>query len=347
MNTAAGSELRGHVVIVTGASSGIGRATALSLAARGATVLLAARRTEELDAVQAQIARRGGAARTVPTDVTRPEDLERLVATALAVNGRIDGLVNIAGIGHAHSIMTEDAMTEDALLEQMIAINLLAPIRLMRAVIPIMRERGRGAIVNIGSLAGEIGVQGPYSATKFGLRGITDSVRRELAGTGIGVTLIEPGYIATPLTANRPGAMPGPDIVARAVRAALVRPRRRVIVPGKYRLAVFVARTLPGIMDRRFAGRPGGRTRMDAGSRPASDGPDPLRLSTADKERHHGEHLHLRFRGELRLRRTDPRLRRRAALGHRHRPIRRCPDHRRGGLDHPLQPAGQLHQRSG
>jgi len=258
MNTAAGSELRGHVVIVTGASSGIGRATALSLAARGATVLLAAWRTEELDAVQAQIARRGGAARTVPTDVTRPEDLERLVATALAVNGRIDGLVNIAGIGHAHSIMTEDAMTEDALLEQMIAINLLAPIRLMRAVIPIMRERGRGAIVNIGSLAGEIGVQGPYSATKFGLRGITDSVRRELAGTGIGVTLIEPGYIATPLTANRPGAMPGPDIVARAVRAALVRPRRRVIVPGKYRLAVFVARTLPGIMDRRFAGQAAG-----------------------------------------------------------------------------------------
>jgi len=66
-------------------------------------------------------------------------------------------------------------MTEDALLEQMIAINLLAPIRLMRAVIPIMRERGRGAIVNIGSLAGEIGVQGPYSATKFGLRGIRSS----------------------------------------------------------------------------------------------------------------------------------------------------------------------------
>ena len=138
----------------------------------------------------------------------------------------------------------------------MLDVNLLAPIRLMRrAVVPTMRAQGCGAIVNIGSIAGEIGVNGIYSATKFELRGVTDSVRRELAGSGIGVTLIEPGYIDTPLTAGRTDAMPGPDVVARAVEAASHRPRRRLIVPGKYRVIAFVARTFPAVMDRRFAGQ--------------------------------------------------------------------------------------------
>jgi NAD(P)-dependent dehydrogenase (short-subunit alcohol dehydrogenase family) len=250
MKAATGAAPIDRVVIVTGASSGIGRATALRLAGAGSTVVLAARRVGELDALRARIAAGGGTAFAVPTDVTRSDDLDRLVAEALAVSGRIDGLVNVAGVGHAHSIMSPDPV-----VEQMLATNLMAPIRLMRAVIPIMRSQRHGAIVNIGSLAGEIGVQGPYSATKFGLRGITDSVRRELAGSGIGVTLIEPGYIATPLTANRSGRMPGPDIVARAVQAALLKPRRRVIVPRRFHLIVFLTRTFPGLIDRRFAGK--------------------------------------------------------------------------------------------
>lgn len=240
------------VAIVTGASSGIGRAVALRLASTGRTVVAAARRASELDALVTEVERAGGSAVAVPTDVTDLADLEALVAKADAI-GPVAALVNVAGLGRVHSVLAEDAD-----VQRLLAVNLLAPIRLMRLVVPGMRERGRGAIVNIGSIAGEIGVDGPYSASKFGLRGMTDSVRRELAGTGIGVTLIEPGYIATAMTAERKGTMPGPVVVADAVVDALARPRRRVIVPGRYRAVALLATVLPAAIDRQFAGTAGG-----------------------------------------------------------------------------------------
>lgn len=240
------------VAIVTGASSGIGRAVALRLAAAGRTVVAAARRAAELDALAAEIGRTGGQVVTVLTDVSKLQDIEALVKQAVEA-GPIDVLVNVAGLGRVHSVMAEDAD-----VEQMLTVNLLAPIRLMRAVVPLMRAQGRGSIVNIGSIAGEVGVDGPYSASKFGLRGMTDSVRRELIGTGITVTLIEPGFIATPLTAERKGSMPGPEVVAAAVEDALVRPRRRVIVPRRYRAVALLAAVLPAAIDRQFAGTAGG-----------------------------------------------------------------------------------------
>jgi short-subunit dehydrogenase len=138
-------------------------------------------------------------------------------------------------------------------ITQTIDVNLLAPIRLMRAVVPIMREQGSGAIVNIGSVAGEIGLGGVYSATKFGLRGMSDSVRRELVGTGIGVTLIEPGFIDTGFNSRR--NLPGPEIVAAAIERALRRPRRRMVVPWKYRAAMVLAGALPPLVDRLYAGK--------------------------------------------------------------------------------------------
>jgi NAD(P)-dependent dehydrogenase (short-subunit alcohol dehydrogenase family) len=141
----------------------------------------------------------------------------------------------------------------------MVDVNLLAPIRLMRAVVPVMRAQGHGAIVNIGSVAGEIGISGTYSATKFALRGLTDSVRRELMGTGIGVTLIEPGHIATPLNAGRMGRMPGPEVVVDAIERAVAKPRRRIVVPGRYRGAILLSRALPAVTDRVFAGKAAGK----------------------------------------------------------------------------------------
>lgn len=237
------------VVIVTGASSGIGAATALRLGRAGMVVVLAGRRAEELADVARRIEAQGGSAVVAPTDVRDPADVAALIEQAVAVNGRIDGLVNNAGIGGSRSVLAEDAAV-DAMLD----VNLRAPIRLMRAVVPIMTAQRAGAIVNIGSVAGEVGISGTYSATKFALRGMTDSVRRELAGTGVGVTLIEPGYIATPFNANRRG-LPGPEIVAAAVERALKRPRRRVIVPFRYRGAVLLANAFPGIADRVYAGR--------------------------------------------------------------------------------------------
>ena len=240
------------VVIVTGASSGIGRSTAERLARNGTTVVLAARRADKLEALAAQLP----GAVVVPTDVRDPAAIDILVERARAVTGRIDGLVNNAGVGGAASILAAD----DA-VEAMVRVNLLAPIRLMRAVVPIMRDQRAGAIVNIGSVAGEVGISGTYSATKFALRGMTDSVRRELAGTGIGVTLIEPGYIATAGNQHRSN-LPGPEIVAAAVEKALQRPRRRMVVPAKYRAAIVAAHVFPALADRIYAGKAAGRTEV-------------------------------------------------------------------------------------
>ncbi|WP_127501595.1 SDR family NAD(P)-dependent oxidoreductase [Actinoplanes solisilvae] len=238
------------VVIVTGASSGIGRVTAERLARNGVTVVLAARRAEKLEAIAAELP----GAVAVPTDVRDPAAIEALVSRAVALTGRLDGLVNNAGVGGVASVLADD----DA-IEGMIQVNLLAPIRLMRAVVPVMRAQNSGAIVNVGSIAGEVGISGVYSATKFALRGMTDSVRRELAGTGIGVTLVEPGYIAGDANPNRPG-LPGPEIVAAAVEKALRRPRRRVMVPAKYRFAVLAANAFPALADRMYAGKAAGKT---------------------------------------------------------------------------------------
>lgn len=237
------------VVIVTGASSGIGRATAIRFGKSGWTVVLAARRADELAAVAKQI----DSAVVLPTDLRDPAAITALVERATAVTGQIDALINNAGLGGGASVLTDDET-----VTAMVDVNLHAPIRLMRAVIPVMRAQGHGAIVNIGSVAGEIGISGTYSATKFALRGMTDSVRRELSGSGIGVTLIEPGFIATAFNADRP-RLPGPEIVAAAVERALKRPRRLIVVPARYRAAILVANALPAVTDRLFAGRAAAR----------------------------------------------------------------------------------------
>jgi short-subunit dehydrogenase len=237
------------VVVITGASSGIGAATARRLGRAGMVVVLAARRTDEMAAVARGIEANGGAAVVAPTDIRNAGDIAALVDRAAAVNGRIDVLVNNAGVGGSASILADDAV-----VDEMLEVNLRAPIRLMRAVVPLMKRQGTGAIVNIGSVAGEIGIAGTYSATKFALRGLTDSVRRELAGSGIGVTLIEPGFIATTSSGSRRGR-PGPEIVAAAVERAIERPRRRIVVPVRYRGAMLAANALPGLTDQIYAAR--------------------------------------------------------------------------------------------
>lgn len=241
------------VVIVTGASSGIGAATALRLGRPGNTIVLAARRGAELAEVARRIETNGGAAHGVPTDVRDPAAVAALISGTRDTYGRIDALVNNAGIGGIASVLADD---ED--VDRMIDVNLRAPIRLMAAVVPIMVEQRSGLIVNIGSVAGEVGISGTYSATKFALRGMTDSVRRELRGTGVEVTLVEPGYIATAFNADRKN-LPGPEVVAEAVARALKRPRRRIIVPGKYRAAVLLSNALPMITDRIYAGKAASR----------------------------------------------------------------------------------------
>jgi short-subunit dehydrogenase len=233
------------VVIITGASTGIGAATAELLACRGASIVLAARRADMLANVEREITSRGGKAVALPTDVTINADIEKLVNETLARFGRIDALVNNAGVAGGNSILADTEV-----LDRIIAVNLIAPAHLMKAVIPVMLQQGSGSIVNIGSIAGEIGVGAMYSASKFGLRGLNDAVRREFIGRGIYVTLIEPGYIRTAMTAKRTKRMPGPEIVAKAVLQALKRPRRKVIVPSYYQVPRLLISLFPRTADR-------------------------------------------------------------------------------------------------
>lgn len=237
----------GSVAIVTGATGGIGVPTVRALIAAGVQLALAAPASESdaLDRLVSEAIAGGVRAIAVPTEVRSRDDIDRLVRATLDAFGTIDVLCNVAGIGSSPSLCDET----DARIEAVVNINLLGCARMMHAVLPHMKAQRRGAIVNIGSVAGESGVLGIYSGSKFGLRGLNDSVRREVRSYGIGVTLIEPGFVKTPLNAAMGDGLPPPEIVANAIVSAIRRPRRRIIVPWTYNLAVFAATAFPGFID--------------------------------------------------------------------------------------------------
>jgi short-subunit dehydrogenase len=228
-------ELRGKNVVITGASSGIGRATALEMARRGANVVLAARRADRLDEVAAECRGLGVRAVTVPTDVTNTADCRRLIDTA----GEVDVLVNNAGFAIFSSV--PEANPDDA--REMIETNYLGAFHCTQAVLPRMLERGSGTIVNVSSITGLMGFSrmSTYCASKFALTGFTEALRDELIGSGVHVALVCPGTTETEffVKAERgkmPGAsrmMPGvkPERVARAVCDAAEDGRYRRILP--------------------------------------------------------------------------------------------------------------------
>ena len=234
----------GRVAIVAGASGGIGTATVRAFLSEGMQVVLAAPQDALLDALAREVAPFAERTLIVPTDITRRGEVDALVARALVRFGRVDVLANVAGIGSSPSFCDSD----DDEIERVLAVNLLGAARLMHAVLPIMKAQRGGAIVNVGSVAGEAGVLGIYSASKFGLRGLSDSVRREVRSFNIGVTLIEPGFVRTSMNPAMRN-LPGPEVVADAIVAAIARPRRSHIVPASYRLPVFLVKTFPGVTD--------------------------------------------------------------------------------------------------
>lgn len=238
--------LAGQVAIVTGASSGIGAATAHELARRGAKVVLAARRAEELAGIARAITEAEGQALAVPTDVTDPQQIRRLVEQAEKTFGRVDVLVNNAGIGGGGQLAT----TPPEEIVQALDVNLVGAVLATRAVLPGMIARRHGAIVSVASVAGLIAVAPVYSATKFGLRGFSLALRRELQGKGISVSLVSPGFVRTPMNADMRRKLPGPEVVARAIARQVLHPRRELIVPRGYRMAVWVEHVLPGLVDR-------------------------------------------------------------------------------------------------
>src|SRR5579875_2452898 len=187
------ASLADQVAIVTGASSGIGAATARELAQRGATVVLAARRAGMLERRAESIREVGGRAIAIPADVADPSDVTMLAERTLAAFGRVDVLVNNAGASWSRPL----ASSPPDQIIGLARVNLLGAMLLTRAVLPHMLQQQRGAIISVGSLSGRVAMEPLYSATKYGLRGFSLALRRQLAGTGVSVCLVSPGNIST------------------------------------------------------------------------------------------------------------------------------------------------------
>lgn len=187
-------EFQDKVIIITGASAGVGAATARQFFAAGAKLMLAARGREALDAQAAEL---GDAQRVRISccDVGQMADCQRLVDETIAAFGRIDGLVNNAGCNHRGAVAENRA----ADLAQVIEVNLRAPIVLSNLVLPHLQAAGGGAIVNVASLAGRVPLphEASYSASKFGLRGFSLAMRDELRGSGVTISIVSPGPIET------------------------------------------------------------------------------------------------------------------------------------------------------
>jgi NADP-dependent 3-hydroxy acid dehydrogenase YdfG len=228
------SGIEDNVVAITGASSGIGEATALLLSQRGAKVVLGARREDRLEALAARIGQAGGDAAYASTDVRRREDLTSLVALARERFGRLDVLVNNAGIGPISPL--DDLRVEE--WEQMIDINLKGVLYGIAAALPVFREQGSGHVVNIASTAAHriVPNQSVYAGTKIAVRAISEGLRQE-AGDKLRVTVISPGFTLTSFAEDvtnpevkaqiaeaRDAFAMSPDAIARAIAFAIEQP---------------------------------------------------------------------------------------------------------------------------
>jgi NADP-dependent 3-hydroxy acid dehydrogenase YdfG len=240
------ANLKGAVALVTGASSGIGQATARSLARHGAAVVLVARRKERLDALAGEIERDGGKALAIAADITDRTRAEAAVQRTVNHFGRLDILVNNAGI------MTLGPVVENAVedWERMIDLNQRALLYMTRAALPHLKaaaenETRRVAdIVNISSIAGRVASANfaVYNMTKFGVNGFTEALRQELAGSQIRVGALEPGAVKTELNDHHKGAIRAeieglfasmetldPDDIADGVAYMVTRPRHAAV----------------------------------------------------------------------------------------------------------------------
>jgi NADP-dependent 3-hydroxy acid dehydrogenase YdfG len=247
------------VIVITGASSGIGEATARLFGRNGYRVVLAARRLDRLEALEAEIESAGGEALPVETDVSSSTSIQEMVDKTLATYGQIDILFNNAGFGRTKWL--EELDPEKDIAGQ-IQVNLTGVIQATRAVLPHMIARKSGHIINMGSQAAFVGTPTytVYAATKFGLRGFSEALRREVGVWGIKVSVIYPGNVSTEFgqhtEAKRktgittPKALRlTPEQVAEAVLAAASHPVRGRLIPGISRVAIWFATSFPGIND--------------------------------------------------------------------------------------------------
>ena len=222
-------------------------------------MVLAARRKEQLEILAEEIQLSGGEALVVPTDVTQLSQIEDLVSRSLDHFGQVDILLNNAGLGRLAWL---EKLDPESGIENQIQVNLVGLIQMARAILPYLIARKQGHIINMGSIAGLIATPtySVYAATKYGLRGFTEALRREVSIHGIDVTGIYPGGVATEFGEKagikRKTKISTPrylkltaDDVAQSVLKAVKKPCRAVIIPGLMRPAVWLSVLFPGLVD--------------------------------------------------------------------------------------------------
>jgi short-subunit dehydrogenase len=249
-----------QVVVITGASSGIGRETALQFARVGASIVLAARNDKALDEVKQEVERLGGKAHVVVTDTAEWEQVSQLADEAEKNFGRIDTWVNNSSVSQYATV--EEMTVEE--IDRVIRINLMGQIHGAKAALPVMKRQGRGTIINVASVlaARSVPLQSAYCAAKHGIKGFTEALRLELEHekSGINVTLILPSSINTPLfnhARSKLGVTPmpippvyEPRVVAESILFAAEHPRRDIVVGGAGKFMIIAERISPALLDR-------------------------------------------------------------------------------------------------
>lgn len=253
--------LENKVVIVTGTSSGIGRAAALEFARAGARVVSVARRAELLQELEKELAQYGKPVLSVPTDLTQDDGMEKLVETVIQAYGQVDVLVNNAGLSVGGAFQAQNP----AIIRQMVNLNVYTPMRLTQLVLPHMLKRQQGHIVNVASVAGIMYSPGQcaYSSTRAAIVAFSKALRRELVGTGLNVSYVLPGWAVTAMLEKMPAAemraaglltpfmtLDKPEVPARAIVGVVRHNQTHVLLGGlQFAFADISERISPALID--------------------------------------------------------------------------------------------------
>jgi short-subunit dehydrogenase len=250
-----------NVVIVTGASAGIGRELALQLAEQGAWLVLASRDGERLDELAGVCRERGGKALAVPTDVSQQEQCKNLTEQCVKEYGRIDTLINNAGIT---MFAPFDQVKDLSLVERIMQVNYFGSVYCTHYALPNLKE-SKGRIVGVSSLTGKTGVptRTAYAASKHAMAGFFDSLRIELSGSGVTVTMVYPGFVATEVRQRALGADGKPiglshakesemmtaETCAGLIVGAVAKRKRELVMTFKGKLGLWLKLIAPGLID--------------------------------------------------------------------------------------------------
>ncbi len=249
-------QIQNSIIIVTGASAGIGRATAVSLAKLGANLTITARRQERLELLAAELSANAGHSLAIPGDIGDPAFAHEIVERTVAEFGRVDVLINNAGVGHK----SELAAMSPADAQTIWNVNVVGLLAASQAALPHMRQQGYGQIINVSSIVGQrpLPFSGVYCASKTAVNFLSRSLRMELRGTGITVTLVYPGLTATEFAEAKLGTPGGnrfglrgvpPERVAAKIAAAITKNQSEVYVTPWDLAIAHISRLFPRTLD--------------------------------------------------------------------------------------------------